>query len=81
MAAAAAAASDAVLESSVLATLEVVPSSPGAGWSHFRLEGFGGSAEDIFLVLCRGFCVEISSGSNRLLRFVCSLLSNNQILY
>jgi len=58
MAAAAAAASDAVLESSVLATLEVVPSSPGAGWSHFRLEGFGGSAEDIFLVLCRGFCVE-----------------------
>jgi hypothetical protein len=47
MAAAAAAASDAVFDSSVLAAFGVVPSSPGAGWSHFRLEGLEGSAGDM----------------------------------
>ena len=67
MADAAAAASDAVLDSSVLATFDVVPSSPGAGWSHFRLEAFGGSAEDILS------SVEVAEISNCLLRFVCVL--------
>lgn len=50
IAAAAAAASDADFPSSVLATFAGAGvSSPGAGWSHFLLDGFGGSgdAEDI----------------------------------
>ncbi len=46
MAAAAAAASDADLLSSTLALLAgAETSSPGAGWSHFLLDGLGGSGE------------------------------------
>jgi hypothetical protein len=45
MAAAAAAASEADLDSSVLVALTGIESSSGAGWSHFRFEDIGGSSK------------------------------------